>query len=163
MRTCHLRFESKIPRSAGAMWDWSASLEGVAGEMSPWVKIDWPQGLEGLPGDPAMLGRELGECRFLLFGALPMDLSRLTFSEVDPGRRFVESSPLRSMRSWRHERRVEAVEGGALIIDELDFAPKFAPKVSAWAVGKLFERRHARLRALFGERRRLARAEGARR
>jgi hypothetical protein len=36
-----------------------------------------------------------------------VDRSDLTFLELEPGRRFLEQSPMLSMKLWRHERIVE--------------------------------------------------------
>ena len=104
MSTIRVQLESQIPRSPAELWDWSTSVRGVETEMGPVLKLDFPPGMTHIPRDGSGLGRPLGNCRFLLFGVVPVDLSRLTFTEMEPGRRFVEQSPLLSMKRWRHER-----------------------------------------------------------
>ncbi|NML60116.1 hypothetical protein HHL21_03245 [Massilia sp. RP-1-19] len=95
------------------------------------------------------LGKSLGRCHFLLFGIFPMDMSRLTFVELEPGRRFVEQSPLFSMRMWRHERIVTAAGDGATVTDNLEFSPRFASPLLAWFVKLFFQHRHAVLARTF--------------
>jgi hypothetical protein len=158
MGAIHIRIESRIPRSAGELWNWSTSARGVHAEMSPILKLDFPKGMQHIPQDQESLGTPLGNCRFLLFGLVPVDLSRLTFVEMEPGRRFVEQSPLLSMKSWRHERLIEPVEDGARVVDTLDFTPRMPGPVVGWFVGRFFAHRHAVLRREFGERRSVARA-----
>jgi ligand-binding SRPBCC domain-containing protein len=167
MGTVRIRFESRIPRSAGELWSWSTSARGVHAEMAPVLKLDFPKGMQHIPQDQDSLGTPLGNCRFLLFGIVPVDLSRLTFVEMEPGRRFVEQSPLLSMKAWRHERLIEPVEDGALVVDSLEFTPRMAGPVVGWFVARFFEHRHAVLRREFRERRSVPRAaashEGAER
>jgi ligand-binding SRPBCC domain-containing protein len=159
MRTVSVTFESTIPRSAGELWDWSTSARGVHTEMAPVLKLDFPKGMQHIPQDSDSLGKPLGNCRFLLFGVVPVDLSRLTFVEMEPGRRFVEQSPLLSMKQWRHERIIEPVEDGARVIDKLEFTPRVAAPVVGWFVSRFFQHRHAVLRREFGERRSVPRSE----
>ncbi len=160
MRTVRLRFESRIPRSAAEVWRWSTSARGVQAEMAPVLKMRFPKGMQRIPQDQDSLGKPLGNCRFLLFGLVPIDLSRLTFVEMEPGRRFVEQSPLLSMKSWRHERVIEPLDGdaGARVVDTLEFTPRVAGGIVAWFVARFFAHRHAMLRRQFRERRSVSRA-----
>jgi len=158
MNPVRIRFESRIPRSAAELWAWSTSARGVHAEMAPVLKLEFPKGMQHIPQGQDSLGSPLGNCRFLLFGVVPVDLSRLTFVEMEPGRRFVEQSPLLSMKSWRHERLIEPVADGALVTDSLEFTPRMAGPVVGWLVGRFFAHRHAVLRREFGERRSVPRA-----
>jgi ligand-binding SRPBCC domain-containing protein len=158
MGMVRIRFESRIPRSTDELWTWSTSARGVHAEMAPVLKLDLPKGMQQIPQDQDSLGTPLGNCRFLLFGVVPVDLSRLTFVEMEPGRRFVEQSPLLSMKSWRHERVIEPVDDGALVVDSIEFTPRMAGPVVGWFVGRFFAHRHAVLRREFGERRSVPRA-----
>jgi ligand-binding SRPBCC domain-containing protein len=160
MRTVRLTFESRIPRSAAELWGWSTSARGVQTEMAPLIRMTFPKGMQHIPQDRGSLGKPLGNCRFLLLGLVPIDLSRLTFVEMEPGRRFVEQSPLLSMKLWRHERRIEACEEGAQVVDTLEFTPRMAGGIVAWFVGRFFAHRHARLRRQFRERRAVGRSVG---
>jgi len=157
MSTVRVTFESKVPSSPAELWHWSTSVRGVAEEMKPLLKLHFPKGMEHIPEDQDSMGKVLGNCRFMLFGMLPVDLSRLTFTEVEPGRRFVEQSPLLSMKSWRHERVIEPGADGTRVVDTLEFTPRAATPVVAWFVSQLFEHRHKMLRRAFSERRSAAR------
>lgn len=161
MRTVRITFESSIPRSPAELWRWSTSARGVQAEMAPILKMHFPDGMQRIPQDQDSLGKPLGDCRFLLFGLVPVDLSRLTFVEMEPGRRFVEQSPLLSMKLWRHERVIEPNADGARVIDTLEFTPRMASGIVAWFVGHFFAHRHARLRRQFRERRSVARPAGS--
>ncbi len=161
MSTVRVKFESKVPRTPGELWNWSTSVRGVDAEMGPILKLEFPKGMTGVPQDGNSLGKPLGNCKFLLFGLVPVDLSRLTFVEMEPGRRFVEQSPLLSMKEWRHERLIDPAGDGTRVVDTVEFTPRFATRVVAWFISKFFEHRHAVLRRQFGERRALPRPAGA--
>jgi ligand-binding SRPBCC domain-containing protein len=151
MKTVRLTFETKVAATPGAAWAWSTSIVGVSMEMRPLLKVTFPRGMSHIPGqDDSRLGTSLGNCKFLLLGLIPVDLSRLTFTEVETGRRFVEESPLLSMKRWRHERILTPDGDGTLVTDKLDFTPRFAPTVVAWFTARLFRHRHAMLRRQFG-------------
>ena len=159
MSTVRVKFESKVPRTARELWDWSTSVRGVDAEMGPVLKLDFPKGMTHIPRDGSGLGKPLGNCKFLLFGILPVDLSRLTFVEVEPGRRFVEQSPLLSMKSWRHERVIAPAPGGTRVVDTLEFTPRFATGIVKWFISKFFQHRHAVLQREFQERRSVSRGQ----
>jgi ligand-binding SRPBCC domain-containing protein len=157
MSTVRVQFESKVPTSPEELWDWSTSVRGVDAEMNPILKLEFPEGMTELPQDKSKLGRPLGNCKFRLFGVLPVDLSRLTFVEVEPGRRFVEQSPLLSMKAWRHEREIRPAVGGTRLVDTLEFTPRFATGIVKWFISRFFQHRHEVLRRQFQERRSTAR------
>jgi hypothetical protein len=127
--------------------------------MAPVLKLDFPKGMTHIPRERSELGRPLGNCKFRLFGLLPVDLSRLTFVEVEPGRRFVEQSPLLSMKSWRHERVIVPGADGTRVVDKLEFTPRFATPIVKWFISKFFQHRHAVLQREFQERRSVARSQ----
>ena len=159
MSTVRVKFESKVPRTPDELWNWSTSVRGVDAEMGPVLKLDFPKGMTHIPRDGSGLGKPLGNCKFLLFGIVPVDLSRLTFVEVEPGRRFVEQSPLLSMKSWRHERVIEPAVGGTKVIDTLEFTPRFATGLVKWFISKFFQHRHTVLEREFQERRSVTRSQ----
>lgn len=97
-----------VPVSTGEAWAWSTSLEGVRTEMRPLLKVVFPRAMTHIGPDTA-LNTVLGRCQFLLFGLFPIDMSKLRFTEMEPGHRFVEESDLLSMRSWRHRAGDHAV------------------------------------------------------
>lgn len=151
MRKVRLAFETAVSASPGEVWSWSTSVKGISSEMRPVLKITFPKGMTHIPRNGEGLGKPLCKCRFLLLGIVPIDLSRLTFVEVEPGRRFVEQSPLLSMKLWRHERTITPVGDGARITDQLEFAPRFGAPLVAWFIAKFFQHRHAVLLRQFGQ------------
>lgn len=153
MSTVRITFESTVPAARGELWNWSTSVRGVEAEFGPILKLDFPKGMTHIPQDVDSLGKVLGNCKFLLFGIVPIDLSRLTFVEIEPGRRFVEQSPLLSMKSWRHERVIASSPNGTRLTDILEFTPRFATGVAKWFISRLWRHRHAVLMRHFHERR----------
>jgi ligand-binding SRPBCC domain-containing protein len=149
MRTVSVTFESRLAASPEELWHWITSTQGVNAEMRPILKLDFPVGMTHIPQDGGSLGKKLGDCRFLLFGFVPVDLSRLTFVEIDPGRGFVEQSPLLSMKSWRHERTIAPDGDGTRLVDRLEFAPRFGAGLVSWFITWFFRHRHAVLRRRF--------------
>jgi ligand-binding SRPBCC domain-containing protein len=150
MKTVTLTFESKLQALPADVWRWSTSIRGISAEMRPLLRATFPKGMSQIPEDSDSLGKVLCNCKFLLLGIVPIDLSRLTFTEVDPGKRFVEQSPLLSMKSWRHERILTPADGGTRVTDRLDFSPRFATGLVAWFTRQLFLHRHAMLLRQFG-------------
>jgi ligand-binding SRPBCC domain-containing protein len=149
MGTVRVTLQSRLAARPEELWEWITSARGVNAEMRPILKLDFPKGMTHIPQDADSLGKKLGDCRFLLFGVLPVDLSRLTFVEIEPGRRFVEQSPLLSMKGWRHERTIAPDGDGMLLVDELEFTPRFAAGAVGWFITRFFRHRHAALRRRF--------------
>lgn len=151
MANVELTMTTEVPVSTQEAWAWSTSLESVRAEMRPLLKLVFPKGMTDI-GANTMLGKSLGRCQFLLFGIFPVDMSKLTFTEIVPGHRFVEQSPLLSMHAWRHERVITpAADGrGALITDRLAFSPRVATPVVRAMVKLLFSHRHKMLGRALG-------------
>lgn len=148
MATVQLTFATKVPASAEEVWAWSTSISGIKSEMEPILTMTFPNEMTHI-GKDTTLRKPLCRCKFLLFGIIPIDMSRLTFVELEPGRRFVEQSPLLSMHSWRHERVVTPAGEGACVTDRLEFSPRFASPIVAWFVKLFFGHRHAVLSRSF--------------
>ena len=154
MTTVRLTFTTEVPASAADVWTWSTSIRGIKLEMWPILKMTFPKGMTGIDADTT-LKKPICRCQFLLLGLVPIDMSKLTFVEFDPGHRFVEQSPLLSMRSWRHERIVTPTVNGALgtvVTDKLEFTPRFGAPVVRFFVKKFFEHRHTVLARTFARR-----------
>ena len=150
MTTVRLTFETKVSAPPGEIWSWTTSVKGISSEMRPILKMTFPKGMTHIPENGDGLGRPLCHCRFLLLGILPIDLSKLTFVEVEPGRRFVEQSPLLSMKRWRHERVITAAGNGTRVTDNLEFSPRFASPLVKWFIKLFFRHRHSVLMRQFG-------------
>lgn len=152
MTTVKLSFTTDVPAAAEDVWAWSTSIRGIKSEMWPVLKITFPKGMTGIDKDTT-LQKPLCRCQFLLLGLVPIDMSKLTFSEFEPGRRFVEQSPLLSMRSWRHERIVTPTADGTTVTDNLEFSPRFGAPMVRFFVKKFFDHRHAVLARSFARNR----------
>ena len=140
--TKRFTFATTVPASVDEAWSWSTSIRGIKSEMWPILKMTFPKDLTHI-GKETTLQKPICRCQFLLLGLFPIDMSKLTFVELEPGRRFVEQSPLLSMRLWRHERIVTPSPDGAVVTDNVEFTPRFAEPVVGWFVKRFFEHRHA--------------------
>jgi hypothetical protein len=151
MANVELTMTTQVPVSTQQAWAWSTSLEGVHTEMRPLLKVVFPKTVTHIGADTT-LGKPLGRCQFLLFGLFPIDMSKLTFTEMVPGHRFVEQSRLLSMHAWRHERVITPSSDGrgACITDHLAFSPRFATPVVRRLVKLFFEHRHKMLARALG-------------
>ncbi len=148
---------SRLPVAPSEVWSRVTTPEGINDELRPWLRMTVPRPLRGSTIDDVPVGKRLGRSWILLFGLLPVDFDDLWIAELEPGRRFLESSTMLSMRTWRHERTVEPVEGGTLVTDRLTFelrAPlrhlPVSRRLAARIVDALFRHRHRRLTQRFG-------------
>ena len=147
-----LRFESQLAAAPDTVWRRVTSVDGIADEMTPLLRMTFPRGMSALPEDGFVPGRKLCRSWLLLLRVLPVDWSDLTLVELEPGRRFLERSPMLSMAFWQHERIVAPSTQGTTVVDNLTFRPRLLPHVLARAsVALFFRHRHARLRRRFGK------------
>lgn len=142
-----------VAAAPAAVWASITSIEGVNHEMGPWLQMTVPPEARGLTLDAALgsLGEPLFASRVLLFGIIPVERMRVTLVELEPGRRFVEQSPMLTLRYWRHERTLAPEGTNCRITDRLTFAPPvaaFAP-ILRRVVSAFFAHRHRRLAATF--------------
>jgi hypothetical protein len=98
-------------------------------------------------------GKRLFRSWLLLGGVLPVDYDDVSFSEVEPGRRFLERSSLLTQRVWEHERIIEPAPPGCRLTDRVRFVPRWAwlAPVYARLFEAVFRLRHRNLRRLFSE------------
>ena len=135
------------------VWAHATSMAGVNRELWPLARMTHPRALSTLDAGGVVLGERLFRSWILFLGFLPIDFDDLTFVEMEPGRRFLERSPMLSQRVWQHERCVDPVAGGCVIEDRVRFTPRIAVlgrvqlPVFRWTFGL----RHRNLRRLFGE------------
>ena len=149
-RPIALEFRSRLDAPAEVVWHAATSLSDINDELGPLLRLRGPAGLETI-GDLA--GHE-GTVRagLWLFGIVPIDRMLVQLETIEAAR-FVERSRLVSMRTWRHDRRVEPAERGCLLEDRLTLEPRL------WGTGwllrlfvrRLFIHRHRRLRHRYGE------------
>lgn len=141
---------SALAAPADVVWRHATSIPGINAEMAPWMSMTVPRELRNLTlDDPSVIvGAELFVSTVRLLRLLPVDRMRVTLVELERGRRFVEQSPMRSMRMWRHERSVEPEGTGCRVTDTLTFEPRVP--FPAAVLRMFFAHRHRRLRARFG-------------
>ncbi len=146
------RFESRLAASPERVWTWATSMPCINRELAPLMRMTHPPARQSLDDAPAEmeLPVHLFDSWMLLFRVLPVDRSRVTFVELEPGHRFVERSPMLGMKLWQHERSVEAHDGGSRIVDTLTFEPRALAFVVSRFVDVLFRHRHAVLRRELG-------------
>lgn len=150
MTTTTLSFESSLPVSPQAAWSWATSVAGITAELHPLLRMTTPPGITNILDLDMHLGRPLFRSWVLLFGVLPIDRSDLTLIELDVGHRFVELSPMFSMKLWRHERTIEPRENGCTLTDRLEFQPRCAVGVTRWFIATMFTHRHEVIRRNLG-------------
>ncbi|HVE69437.1 MAG TPA: hypothetical protein VNB64_12730 [Solirubrobacteraceae bacterium] len=143
---------TELPAPADAVWARVTTPEGVNHELRPWMRMTVPRAARGLTLEEVPLNRTLGRSWILLGGVLPFDFDAITLVERGPGRRFLERSPMGSMRFWQHERLVEERgEGACAVTDRLTFAPRIpgTDGLVRAIVERIFRHRHRRLRSHF--------------
>lgn len=149
-KTISLRCESRLQASPQQVWAWITSVQGIAAEMAPCLRMTTPRHLRSLTDIAIQPGVRLFRSHLLLFGILPVDHSDLTLLELREGRGFIEQSPMGSMKSWRHERLI--IPGGAaepeavVLIDQVTFEPRFCRRLTHCLVRRFFAHRHEVLR-----------------
>jgi ligand-binding SRPBCC domain-containing protein len=147
-----LHFESCLAAAPDTLWRHATSMAGVNFELMPLVRMTYPRDRAALPDAGELPDGVLFHSWLLLLGLLPFDRHALCLRSVGPGMRFDEDSTSWMQRRWGHHRRIEAVAGGARVIDELQIEPRIgfaAPLVRA-LVAQIFRHRHRRLQQRFG-------------
>ena len=144
-----MQFVSVVASSADDVWRHASSLAGINRELWP-VHMSGSADLiltDSLPTNTVVL-----RSRVTLFGVLLLDMHSLGLDAVWPGRGFHEHSHSWLQRSWEHVRVIEPTSAkSAKVIDQLTFEPRFAVHLVSSIVRTTFERRHRRLRQLFGD------------
>jgi len=141
-----LEFSSRLKVSPEEAWRWITSAQGISAELWPYLRMSWPKYLEYLDPSSIEQGGVLFRSTLYLFGVIPVDYSDLTLLSIEPGRGFVEQSPMGSMRLWRHERWIEPVVSGCTVHDRLTFEPRLPRGLTLLIVARLFAHRHAVLK-----------------
>jgi len=146
---------SELAADAAGVWAHAVSAQGVNRELAPLARMTLPGSAPVISPDSIVLGTRVLRSWILLCGFLPVDYDDLTIVELEPGRRFLERSPMLSQRIWQHERIVEPLAIGCRVTDRLAFEPKIewmAP-IYARVFTLVFRLRHRNLQRLFGKRR----------
>lgn len=143
---------TELPAPAGEVWARVTTAEGVNHELGPWMRMTVPRAARGKSLVDVEPGVRLGRSWVLFLGVVPFDYDDITLVEIGPGRRFLERSPMGSMRFWQHERLVEERgDGACAVTDRLTFAPRVpgTDRLVRAIVERIFAHRHRRLRARF--------------
>jgi ligand-binding SRPBCC domain-containing protein len=150
-RLSDVEISTVVPAPQDRVWERIASVAGVNHELGPLVRMTAPPGVDEIDIDSVPLGELWFRSRVLVLG-VPLDYDDLAIVELEPGRRFLERSSMRSMRVWQHERVLDpAGEAATRVTDRLTFATRGPiPHALARAVVRaLFRHRHRRLAAWF--------------
>lgn len=148
-----LTFTSDLPADPEEVWRHATSLEGIHHELGPWMQMSAPSGVSDLTNARPPLGTPWFRSTLRIGGVLPYDRMHLRLTEFsEEDLRFAESSSMLWMRSWRHERWIEPVQGGCRITDRITAVPRLPGTGVAVRriVRLLFRWRHRRLRQRFG-------------
>jgi ligand-binding SRPBCC domain-containing protein len=144
---------SRLDAPVDAVWARVSTMDGVNDELAPLFRMTHPPELDRLEPGLAELGERAFRSWVLLLGAIPVDYDDVTIVRLDPGRGFLERSPLGTQRLWEHERRLEPADGGGCaIVDRIRHEPRF-PLGGRWQSAlfrQVFRHRHRRLRRRFG-------------
>jgi ligand-binding SRPBCC domain-containing protein len=143
---------SRLDASPREVWDRIVTPEGINDELRPFLRMTVPRGIERLDPASVELGKPIGRSWILLFGVLPIDRDDVPLVELEEGRRFLERSPMLSMKLWEHERTVEPNGSGCEITDRIRFQARLGlPAALPRPLFRAFFRhRHRRLRRRFG-------------
>jgi ligand-binding SRPBCC domain-containing protein len=147
----HRTFTSHLRAPADEVWRRVTTMSGVNAELMPLMRMSFPKDAANLDASSMPLGRAGFRSIITLFGLIPFDRSDVTFVEFEPGRRFLERSPMLSQHEWQHERIVTQTETGCEVTDRLTYTPRLPGFIVHWFVGVLFRHRHRVLRRTFGE------------
>ena len=135
---------------AESLWRHAASWEGINAELAP-IRMSHPsnhQSIDEIPAD----GKVHLVSRISLFG-LPIDRHAFSLVERVPGSHFSEVSSNRLMSRWTHHRSITTLDAGDVqLTDRCTFVPRI-PLMGALLLvvyERVFARRHAALRRLFG-------------
>ena len=108
----HFEFQSNLTGTREEVWSYVTSKQGILAEMWPLLKMTTPKEMSTLAN--LKVGERLFRSYILLFTILPIDYFDLTLVEFNPDHGFVEESPMRSMKKWRHERQLVQLSNNSI-------------------------------------------------
>ncbi len=153
MNDAELIIASRLPATREEVWERVTTPEGVNDELMPIVRMTLPRGVKRLDLATVPVGTPVGRCWILLFGLIPIDWDDLLLVRVDAPSGFLERSSMLSMRTWEHERTLEAASGGGCVVqDRVRFEPRLPlpARLLLPLYRTVFRHRHRRLRRRFG-------------
>jgi ligand-binding SRPBCC domain-containing protein len=143
---------SRLPAAPERVWEHVSTMEGVNYELAPLFRMTHPPGVDRIDESLGELGRPVFRSRVLLFGLIPVDYDDITIVRLDPGRGFLERSPLGTQRLWEHERVIQPDGAGCELVDRVAHDPRVpvAQRAQSALLRRVFHHRHRRLRRRFG-------------
>lgn len=139
---------STLDAPAEQVWRHASTFAGINRELWP---VHMSGGSELLLSGETATGVVLFRSVLTLLRVVPLDVHSFGLLAVWPGVGFDESSRSLLQRRWRHTRTIEPLRGGGCLVrDQLEFEPRVLPMLVSGLVRRVFDRRHAMLRALFG-------------
>ena len=144
-----LTFQSDLAATETVIWERVSRMSGVNDELWPLVRMTRrPDGSDPIFRTP--MGDHVAfPSWILLFGVLPIDRHALAANSIGSG--FDERSSSWLQRFWNHRRRLQVIDGGTRVCDELEFEPRLRllePLVGP-VIGVIFRHRHRRLARRF--------------
>ena len=149
---------TELPCESSQLWAAISRMDQVNFELQPILRMTVARDARDKSIEDAPLNQLAFRSVILLFGILPVDLHFVHITELERGRRFVETSYTLMNATWRHERTIQPLPlgRGSQITDNIGFRTRLPllgfllkPLVRA-----LFAHRHRRLLAKFGTPRR---------
>jgi len=146
-----LTVELLVRANRSAVWAGVSTVGGVNRELSPWMRMTDSTHGAHFDTEPWRVGTPV--LWQLLFGFIPVDRHRVDLVALPDEGGFRESSSSWWHRVWRHERTLlDHPGGGCIVRDDVEVEPRLgaADPIIAFAVSKMFRRRHEHLRRQFG-------------
>lgn len=145
-----LTVEVALRADRAEVWAAVSTVGGVNRELSPFVRMTDPTDGAHFDAEPWRVGAPV--LWQVLFGVIPVDRHRVEVVALPDGRGYRESSSSWWHRVWRHERTLRDHPGGCVVHDSVELQPRLGvpDPIVAWAVGRMFRRRHRHLRRRFG-------------
>jgi ligand-binding SRPBCC domain-containing protein len=143
---------SNLHAAPSDVWRHATSPSGINRELMPLARMTFPAAVGALTPETVRLGERVCRSWVLLFGLLPVDYDDVTLVELEPGRRFLERSPMLSQRFWEHERTLTPAGAGTRICDRVRYVPRMTLLAPLYRriLGAAFGLRHRNLRRIFG-------------
>lgn len=150
-RSYAFEISSRVAAPSERVWAHATRMQGVNRELWPLARMTHPPDIDAIDRPGFEPGRRLFRSWILAAGLVPIDYDDLTLLELEPGRRFLECSPMGSQREWEHERTLEPDGADTIVTDRIRFVPRLAMLGPLFlAVFRLaFRLRHRNLRRIF--------------
>jgi hypothetical protein len=145
-----LTTEVTVRTNRSDVWTAMSTVAGINREVAPFVRMTDPTG--GAPFDSELWRDGTPVCWQLLLGVIPVDRHRIELVALPDRSGFRESSSTWWYRVWWHERTLLDDSAGCVVRDSIEIDPRLGllDPIVAWAVRRMFRRRHRSLQRQFG-------------